>query len=363
MTEIQKRNDYALSGDGWIIDGPFMIAKRPMTLEEYQLQGENLKSAEGFVQFWIGDWANQGKEDHGRGSMTELGEQIGWNIKQVWDYAYISRQYETSPRGEVIEQHPELKYGHFKAVRALEDRYKWLERAAMNGWTPSQLYRKVSGKEDGWQPASFNIWQTFPIETWQQEYPGQIPGGILQNILHYTTKEDDLVIDPFAGGGNMERACKRMSRRCYSMDISPQFQGINKGDATEPFPISDARLVFLDPPYWKQKKGDYASSPQDLSNRELTDFYSDMRRVISNASDALIDGGYCVLIIGATQDSKSFHDHAAEIYADIRSDWLLINRVAAAYPSTQYQGNDLNIAKEYNLMLNLYTTILFLKKK
>ena len=149
MTEIQTRNDYALSGDGWIVDGPCMIAKRPMTLEEYQLQGENLKSAEGFVQFWIGDWANQGKEDHGRGSMTELGEQIGWNIKQVWDYAYISRQYETSPRGEVIEQHPELKYGHFKAVRALEDRYKWLERAAMNGWTPSQLYRKVSGKEAG----------------------------------------------------------------------------------------------------------------------------------------------------------------------------------------------------------------------
>ena len=363
MKTIQKRDDYMLSGDGWVIDGPCMIAKRAMTLGDYQLQGENLKKAEGFVQFWIGDWAIQGKEEHGRGSMTELAEQIGWRPSFIYQLAYYSGQYETFFRKKVLEKYPELTHKHFVVVASLDNRIEWLERAGENGWKANQLYRKSSGQEDEWQPASFNIWQPFPIETWQQEYPGQIPGRILQNILHYTTRKGDLVIDPFAGGGNMERACKRMKRRCHSIDLVPQFKGIHRGNAVEPFPVSGAQLVFLDPPYWKQKQGDYATSPEDLSNRDLPDFYSDMRQVITNANNALVDSGYCVLIIGATQSNGRFHDHAAEIYADIRDDWQLINRIAAAYPTTQYQGKDMKIAKDHGLMLNLYTTILFLKKK
>jgi len=354
---LYNENETTANGDGWVLNGPSLESTRSHSLAEYNEIFEKIKRAEGYLGFWLGDAANAGKEEHGRGAMEELAEQNGYAAKSLWQYAYISRQFnDTSIRIEVCETYPMLTHKHFNVVCAQDDRWEWVEKAGRMGWTAGQLRRMLNGHE--FQPKSFNHWSAFPIEEWQNEYPGQIPGGILQNVLHYTTEKGDLVIDPFGGGGNMALACERMDRQCITYDIAPKYSGMTQHDATKPFPDGGANLVFLDPPYWKQKQGDYEIVPEDLSNIEKADrFHQRLKVVFDNAKSALVDGGYCVLIIGASQTKDYYIDHAAEMYALLKDEWKHINTVAAAYPTSQYTGNDVENAKKNGYMLNLYTSV------
>jgi len=55
----------------------------------------------------------------------------------------------------------------------------------------------------------FNLWRFSGCDPRYGlvDYPGRIPGQIIENLLYYFTREDDLVIDPFAGGGTTIDVC------------------------------------------------------------------------------------------------------------------------------------------------------------
>lgn len=227
-----------------------------------------------------------------------------------------------------------------------------------------QLKKMQSG--DAWTPRRFNVWQAWEIEPFQRTYPGQLPAELLRNVLYYTTDPGDMVIDAFAGGGNMALVCERMDRVCISFDIDPQFENIIQHDSTERFPpeIDGAALVFLDPPYWKQKKGEYSEQANDLVNLGLNEFYRAIEKVIGNALAVLKPRGHIALIIGASQGEKQYHDHALEIYAKTRGyPMRLVNRVTVPYPTSQYAPFQMTRAADEKMMLNLRTDILIWEKQ
>jgi hypothetical protein len=367
---LYDNDELAIVDTGWVIrsDCPLLMdATREHTEEDYEIQLKRLKLIENASPFWLGYIANKGKEEIGRGALSDIAHKNGYDDVYIRNTAYVYRQYdpsETSLISDIYNDYPDLPWGVYQVCAPLEteeEKLKWLRYAGEHKLSAPKLRQAMKG--EGFQPKSFNIWSAFPIEEWQQEYPGQIPGGILQNVLYYTTHKGDLVIDPFGGGGNMGLACERMGRTCIAYDIAPQFPNIKKHNVVFPFPDNDAQLVFLDPPYWGQKHGEYAPDPADLSNIEdAGQFHLLLKSVIDNAKEALLPGGYCVLIIGASQTKDYYIDHAAEMYSMLRTEWKHINSVAAAYPTTQYSGNDMNHAKENHIMLNLYTTIQFWQK-
>jgi len=356
---------------GWVIhdDCPYLMeATRPHNEADYEFILGRLKKLENANPFWLGYIANKGKEEIGHGEMTRIAEQEGYQQKSVQQAAYVYRQYDPNESSIIIElynEYPDLPWGVYQVCAPLkteEDKLYWLRYAGEHNLSAPKL--RTAMKNGDFQPKSFNIWSAFPVEDWQQKYPGQIPGGILSNILYYTTTKGELVIDPFGGGGNMARACERMGRKCITYDISPKFPGIHKHNVVFPFPDAGAQLVFLDPPYFKQKQGEYASDPADLSNIENPDqFHLLLETVCDNAREALDQGGYLALIIGASQTKDYYIDHAAEMYCRLKDKpWQHINTVAAAYPTTQYSGSDVDHAKTRRIMLNLYTSIQIWRK-
>lgn len=367
--EIQVVNRTLLADTGWKIVGRMaMEPTRKHDEEEYFEQFQRIRLLGDGYQAWAGDTylaaAADAKTDNARGDKAaEIAEAAGFERRSIRTWGYVCKNVPVTIR-IVTDEYPSLTFGHLHVAASMEeaDQRKWLHKAGKGAWSVAQLRAAIKADAGAWQPRAFNVWPAFLIEEWQQEYPGQIPGNILLNILHFTTKPGDLVIDPFAGGGNMALACERAGRRCVSYDIKPKFKGIKLHDAVESFPNSGAALVFLDPPYWKQKKGEYESGGADLSNKTLPEFYQAMEAVIGNSRAALADGGKCVLIVGATQDEQGFHDHALELYARVRDEWRLENHVTAAYPTSQYTGNDIKAAMAAGKMLNLYTSLLFLVK-
>lgn len=51
-------------------------------------------------------------------------------------------------------------------------------------------------------------------------HPCQHPKDLLRRIVLFSTKPNDLVIDMFAGSGNMLEVCKELGRKCIGIEIS-----------------------------------------------------------------------------------------------------------------------------------------------
>ncbi len=132
-----------------VIDGP-SLEIGDLSLEEFDDLGRKLRSIEGHSQFWIGDWANALKDQHGKGAMLKLAREIGYEIGTVRNYASISRRYETSLRNDVLSQHPKLSFDHFRlAITAPSPKFalgqagsKSLSTRELAKWVKEENYRR-----------------------------------------------------------------------------------------------------------------------------------------------------------------------------------------------------------------------------
>lgn len=59
-------------------------------------------------------------------------------------------------------------------------------------------------------------------------YPTQKPEGVLERIIRSSTKEGDVVLDPFCGCGTTVAVAQRLGREWIGIDISPTAVGIMK---------------------------------------------------------------------------------------------------------------------------------------
>jgi hypothetical protein len=213
----------------------------------------------------------------------------------------------------------------------------------------------------------YNVWNFQKCdERFGIQHPGQIPGQIMQNLNWYFTKPKDLVVDLFAGGGSTLDVCKYDdddfgNRACEAYDIQPVRKDIHKRDIVgEGIPdISRAQLVFLDPPYWAQKRGEYSADPTNLANLDLASFYSATSKIANDCLAAVGQGAIVALIVGGAEFLAKHtrgKDHALEIVARVKGE--LIQRIIVPYSTETYQAHDVTRAKETQGMLNLYRDLL-----
>lgn len=130
-----------------------------------------------------------------------------------------------------------------------------------------------------------------------QPHPGQIHPGIVENLLWLYTKEGDLVIDPFAGGGITLDICSAWGRRCNTYDIDPRRAEVRQHDIKRGYPAecADADLVILDPPYWNMVAEEY--SADGAASYNFGDFVEFLRFVAQDTMRTLKVGGHAAFII------------------------------------------------------------------
>lgn len=209
-------------------------------------------------------------------------------------------------------------------------------------------------------PASlqlYNLWNFHDNDDrYGLNYPGRIPGQIVENLLYYYTEPFDTVVDPMAGGGTTIDVCKAMLRRYRAYDINPVREDIKKHDATTGLhpDTKNCNFIFLDPPYWKQKRGSYSGDETNVANLELEEFYSMMDTVFVSAKTVLTDGGHIAVIIGPTQEGGKLYDHAFELNKLLENHFQFVNRIIVPYTTQQHGGAYVNNAKESKNMLYLY---------
>lgn len=224
-------------------------------------------------------------------------------------------------------------------------------------------------------PQYSNVWNFSRLtEGFGEKYPGNIPGDIIRNLIWYYTRDGDLLVDLFAGGGVTLDVCNWWNEqqqvwkvRNLNYDLVPSRKGIKPYDVTVspymPEETSGAGMIFLDPPYWKQKRGDYSDHETNLANLPLPKFNAALVRVIKAAHKRLQQGGHLSMIIGATQDAGHFVDHTAYMLAQAEQiGYELSQRIIVPYTTQQFSAADVSQARKSKMMLKGYRDLLIWRK-
>lgn len=221
-------------------------------------------------------------------------------------------------------------------------------------------------------------WRDFdpPIyNTWIQQtksnavsHFGNSEARWVDNLLYLYTNPADIVVDPFAGGGSTIDVCKKRGRRYFVSDRKPIVEReheIRLHDLTAGMPAvprwKDVKLVYLDPPYWKQAEGQYSNDPTDLANMALSDFNAALASIINGFAKKLADA-YIALIIQPTQwkaPDRQFTDHVGDMLRTIK---LPVDmRYSAPYSTQQYTPQMVEWAKANKRCLVLTREIIVWK--
>jgi len=195
-------------------------------------------------------------------------------------------------------------------------------------------------------PASlqtWTLWEEWPEcdERYGSDYPGRMPGQVVENLLHYLTEPGDCVLDPMAGSGTTRDVCQAMGRRCYAADCNPlpgkpylRHLAIDAAGSLPEVPGTVKRaggfqLILLDPPYWQQ--ADYGDAPENLG--AIADFadYADTVAVILAHSLATVKpSGYVAIISSSTMRDRQVYQpmsiwchHALALGATLW-DWVIV---------------------------------------
>lgn len=213
-------------------------------------------------------------------------------------------------------------------------------------------------------PFLYNIWNVSSINN-EYKHFGNFPIEFMENLFYYYTKPFDVVYDPFAGGGVTIDVCKKWMRKYYVSDREPieLRKDIYQWDIQQGLPnkLPKPDFVFLDPPYWQQAKNEYSQSPDDMGNMELGQYYDTINFLIKELKNKM-DKGFIAFVISATQKPERI-DHAIEINnIFIKNKFNLVERIILPYSTQQYNGNQVNVAKENKKMLNLFRDLMVYQK-
>ena len=200
-------------------------------------------------------------------------------------------------------------------------------------------------------PPLYNVWRQQTKSAGPDHFGNSEPRW-LENLLYLHTETHDVVVDPFAGSGTTIDVCKRRNRRYYVSDRKPIVEReheIREHDLTDGLPKvprwKDVRLVYLDPPYWKQAEGRYSDDPTDLANMPLDEFHEALAGIVASFARKLADA-HVALIIQPTQwkaPDRGFTDHVGEMLR--RVDLPVEMRYSVPYESQQCTAQMVEWAK------------------
>ena len=78
------------------------------------------------------------------------------------------------------------------------------------------------------EPEIWNIPTTSKKEKKEGNHPTQKPMRLLERIIIASTKENDLVLDPFNGSGTTGIVCKNLNRRYIGIDNEAEYLELTK---------------------------------------------------------------------------------------------------------------------------------------
>lgn len=241
-----------------------------------------------------------------------------------------------------------------------------------------------------WEPEDFELEMTthwsFPKRgdwaTHDAKWRGNWSPYIPRNILLRYSKEGDLVLDQFAGGGTTLVEAKLLNRNVIGVDVNDValerckektdfvYKGadgkvyIRKGDARNLDFVPDCSidLICTHPPYADiiQYSEDIV---EDLSRLKVTDFLEEMRKVADECYRVLKKDKFCAILMGDTRQKGHMIPMSFEVMrifenAGFKLKELIIKEQHNCKATGYWKTNSV----KYNFLLIAHEYLFVLKK-
>ncbi|MEQ2401758.1 TRM11 family SAM-dependent methyltransferase [Peptoniphilus hominis (ex Hitch et al. 2025)] len=186
----------------------------------------------------------------------------------------------------------------------------------------------MANKITKWEPENFELEMTthwsFPQRgdwaTHDAKWRGNWSPYIPRNIILRYSKEKDLILDQFAGGGTTLVEAKLLNRDIIGIDVNDvalnrckekidfQHEGadgkvfLRKGDARnlDFIPDDSIDLICTHPPY--ANIIEYSENiEEDLSHLKINEFLEEMKKVASESYRVLKKDKFCAVLMGDTR--------------------------------------------------------------
>jgi adenine-specific DNA-methyltransferase len=197
-------------------------------------------------------------------------------------------------------------------------------------------------------------------------FKGATPTYVVWNLLQRYTREDDLVVDPFCGGGTTLDVARSIGRRALGYDVAPTRPDIFRADARK-LPLEDgvADFVFMDPPY--STHIEYSDSPDCLGKLDAfgSAYFEAMEQVFGEAGRVLRDRRYLAVYVSDTFDKRrGFVGIGARLFTQLERRFRPIDHIAVVRGNrTLARSGYHRAAEEGNFFLRGFNHLLIFKKE
>lgn len=199
-------------------------------------------------------------------------------------------------------------------------------------------------------------------------YQGATPSYLIWNLLERYTREEDLVVDPFCGGGTTLDVAREMKRRALGYDLRPMRDDIFRADARK-LPLEDAKadFVFMDPPYSTHL--DYSDDPRCIGKLDAHDarggYFEAMDAAFAEADRILRDRRYlAVYVSDSFQKKRGFVGLGAHLFVLLEKRFRPVDHVAVVRGNRKLEKPNFHkAAAEGNFFLRGFNHLLIFKKE
>ncbi|MDY6895863.1 MAG: DNA methyltransferase [Thermotogota bacterium] len=370
---INSKNKISVSQDNILIDGYHRLKafervygkEKEINVIEHQTTNRDYIELQSYKAN-----TRHGKRNSRQENMRNISRLYarGFNLDQIQDHLGLSKSliYDATQKRrkeEKEERDKKILESYLRAWNTQQDiaDEMGVPRPTVTKIIESIVQNSACGKMNkDFQPYFYTIWNQQKGN--QTEHFGSFPKIYMENLLYYHTKPFDIVFDPFAGDGTTIDVCKDMNRRYFCSDINVKpgrEKDIKQHDIADGLPcdLRTADIAFLDPPYWKQAKGKYSDSDNDLGNMSLKDFNASMEKVLKELIGKQV--GKIAIVIQPTQYSNGFEliDHVFDFNKMIDV-YRIVARYILPYSSQQYNAQMVEKAKEKKECLVLHRDLI-----
>jgi DNA modification methylase len=197
-------------------------------------------------------------------------------------------------------------------------------------------------------------------------YPGATPTYVIWNLLTRYTREGDLVVDPFCGGGTTLDVARSLDRRALGYDVEPQRADIFRGDARHlPLESEKADFVFMDPPYSTHLE--YSGKEECIGELDAFTpaYFEAMDAVFAEAHRCLRDRRYlAVYCSDSFKKKRGFVGIGATLFTLLERRFKAVDHVAVVRGNRKLEKPNFHrAAADENFFLRGFNHLLIFKKE
>jgi len=197
-------------------------------------------------------------------------------------------------------------------------------------------------------------------------YPGATPAWVIWNLLERYTREGDLVVDPFCGGGTTIDVARSLERRALGYDLQPQRPDVFRADARKlPLEPGKADFVFMDPPYSTHLE--YSGGEECIGELDAfgSEYFDAMESVFEETDRVLRDRRYMAVYCSDSFKKKhGFVGIGSAFYAMLARRFRPVDHVVVVRGNRKLEKPNFHrAAAEQNFFLRGFNHLLIFKKE